>query len=58
MDIVMLMYNLIEYSCNYSKTFRSFWQYYKDELHESTIVYSESFNSKIRIQENRKTRKQ
>ena len=27
----MLMYNLIEYSHNYSKTSRSLWQYYRDE---------------------------
>ena len=30
-DIVMPMYNLIEYSDNYSKTSRSLWQYYKDD---------------------------
>ena len=30
-DVVMLMYNLIEYSGNYSKTFGSFWKYYRDE---------------------------
>ena len=29
-DIVMPMYNLIEYSNNYSKTSGSLWQYYKD----------------------------
>ena len=29
-DNVMPMYNLIEYSDNYSKTSRSLWQYYKD----------------------------
>ena len=29
-DIVMAMYNLIEYCDNYSKTFGSLWQYYKD----------------------------
>ena len=29
-DIVMPMYNLIEYSDNYSKTTESLWQYYKD----------------------------
>ena len=29
-DIVMLMYNLIEYSDNYSKTSGILWQYYKD----------------------------
>ena len=30
-DIVMPIYNLIEYSDNYSKTFGSLWQYNKDE---------------------------
>ena len=29
-DIVMPMYNLIEYSDNYSKTSGSLWKYYKD----------------------------
>ena len=29
-DIVMPMYNLIEYSDNYSKTSGSSWQYYRD----------------------------
>ena len=29
-DIVMPMYNLIEYSDNYSKTSRSLWQYCKN----------------------------
>ena len=28
-DIVMPMYDLIEYSDNYSKTFGSLWQYYR-----------------------------
>ena len=27
MDIAMPMYNLIEYSHNYSKTYRNLWQY-------------------------------
>ena len=27
MDIAMLMYNLIEYSHNYSKIYRNLWQY-------------------------------
>ena len=31
-DIVMPMYNLIEYSDNYSKTSRSLWQYFQDIL--------------------------
>ena len=30
-DVVMPMYNLVEYSDNYSKTSESLWQYYKDE---------------------------
>ena len=30
-DIVMPMYNLIQYSGNYSKTSGSLWQYYKDD---------------------------
>ena len=30
-DIVMSMYNLIEYSGNYSKRYQSLWQCYKDE---------------------------
>ena len=30
-DIVMPMYNLIEYSDNYAKTARSLWQYFRDE---------------------------
>ena len=31
-DIVMPMYNLIEYSDAYSKTSGSLWQYYRDKL--------------------------
>ena len=34
-DIVMPMYNLIEYSYNYSKTSGILWQYYKDEPNDS-----------------------
>ena len=30
-DVVMQMYNLIEYSDNYSKASGSLWQYYRDE---------------------------
>ena len=30
-DVVMLMYTLIEYGDNYLKTPRSLWQYYRDE---------------------------
>ena len=41
------MYNLIEYSDNYSKTSGSLWQYYKDGLNDN--IQSESFKSKIKI---------
>ena len=44
-DIVMPMYNLIEYSDNYSKTSGSLWQYYKDDPNDN-ITQSESFKSK------------
>ena len=47
-DIVMPMYNLIEYSDNYSKTSGSLWQYYKDDPNDN-IADSESFKSKIKI---------
>ena len=47
-DIVMSMYNLIEYSDNYSKPSGSLWPYYKDDPNEN-ITQSESFKSKIKI---------
>ena len=47
-DIVMPMYNLIEYSNNCSKTFGSSWQYYKDEPNDN-LANSESFKSKVKI---------
>ena len=39
-NIVMLMYNLIECSDNYSKTSGSLWQYYKDDFNDN-ITQSE-----------------
>ena len=47
-DIVMPMYNLIEYSDNYAKTSGSLWQYYRDEPYNN-LVDSESFKSKTKI---------
>ena len=44
----MSMYNLTEYSDNYSKTSGSLWQYYKDEPNNN-IADSESFKSKVKI---------
>ena len=52
LDIVMPMYNLLEYSKNYRKTTRSLWNYYQDELTDETndnnspnknVTNSESF---------------
>ena len=36
LDIAMPMYNLLEYSKNYSKTSGSLWNYYRDELTDDT----------------------
>ena len=44
----MPMYNLIEHSDNYSKTFGNLWDYYKDDTNDD-ITQSESFKSKIKI---------
>ena len=44
----MSMYNLIEYSDNYSKTSESLWQYYKDEPNNN-LADSESNKSKAKI---------
>ena len=41
-NIVMPMYNLIEYSNNYLKISGSSWQYYKDNLNDN-LANSESF---------------
>ena len=42
------MYNLIEYSNNYSKTFWTLWQYYRCEPN-STIANSELLKSNTKI---------
>ena len=44
----MPMYNLIEYSDNYSKTSGSLYQYYKDDPNDN-IADSESFKYKEKI---------
>ena len=47
-DIVMSMYNLIEYSDNYGKTTLTLWEYFRDEPNDN-LEDSESFKSKIKI---------
>ena len=58
LDIVMPMYNLLEYNKNYSKTSGSLWNYYRDELSDETnddndpnknVINSKSFNYKKSI---------
>ena len=44
----MLVYNLIEYNDNYTKTFLSLWQYYKD-VSDNNLADSESFEYKVKI---------
>ena len=54
----MLMYNLLEYSKNYSKTSNSLWNYYRDKLTDGTndnngpnknVINSKCFKYKINI---------
>ena len=47
-DIVMPMYNLIEYRDNYAKTTGSLWQYFRDDPNIN-LADSESFKSNIKI---------
>ena len=68
LDVVMPLYNLLEYSKNYSKTTGSFWNYYRDEPNSGvnnninySIKDSKSFNYKASIKgklEGNKTEKE
>ena len=60
LDIVMLMYNFLEYSKNYSNTSGSLWNYYRYDLTgeinddngpNKNVINSKSFNYKTRITE-------
>ena len=54
LDVVMPMYNLLEYSKNYRKTTGSLWNYYRDEPNSYTddneikysVINSKSFDYK------------
>ena len=48
MNIVMSMYNLIDYSDNYLKNSGSLWHYYKDYPNDN-LANSESFKFKVKI---------
>ena len=54
LDIVMPMYNLLEYSKNYRKTIGSFYNYHRDELgananNNDNTVHSDTFRYKNKI---------
>ena len=56
LDIVKLMYNLLEHSNNYSKATRSSWNYYRDEISSGavgninySIIDSKTFDYKTSI---------
>ena len=59
LDVVMLMYNLLEYSKNYRKITGSLWNYYRDETNSGTdannithlILNLESFDYKVDFME-------
>ena len=52
LDVVMPMYNLLEYSKNYRKTTESLLNYYRHGLSNPLSSNSESFKYKINIQGN------
>ena len=45
-DVVMPMYNLTEHTDNYSKTWGSLWQFYRDVAND---IAESLFKSKIKI---------
>ena len=49
LDVVMPMYNLLEYSKNYRKTTGSLWNYYRDQPSNPVSTNSESFKYKTSI---------
>ena len=49
LDVVMPMYNLLEYSKNCKKTTGNLWNYYRDEQSNPLSTNSESFKYKTSI---------
>ena len=52
LDVVILMYNLIEYSDNYSIASASLYQFYRDEPNDNDITESKSFKLKSKFLDN------
>ena len=53
LDLVMSIYNLLEYSQKYSMTQGRLWNYYRDEVEDvdDNAAHGESFNYKTKIVE-------
>ena len=51
LDVVMPMYNFLEYSKNYEKTTGSLWNYYRYQPNNPLSTNSESFKYKKVLQE-------
>ena len=49
LDVVMLMYNLLEYSKNYKKTTGTLWNYYRDKRSNPLSTNSDSLEYKTSI---------
>ena len=47
LDTLMLMYNLLEYSDNYSMSSRSLWNYYVDEVNNDANENNDASNYRI-----------
>ena len=47
LHIIMPMYNLLEYSDNYSKTSGSLWNYYRDEINDTANEKNDANNYRI-----------
>ena len=49
LDVVIPMYNLMEYIHNFSQTSGSLWKFFRDKRDNTALKNSESFKSKERI---------
>ena len=49
LDVIMPMYNLLQYSKNYKKSTGSLWNYYRDEPSNPLSSNSQSFEYKTSI---------
>ena len=56
LDVVMPMYNLLEYSKNYRKTTNSLWNYHRNEPSNRLSSNSESFKYKTKYCRKNSTR--